>query len=111
MCGVCRFVREKDLDNLHQAKKLLGSLDHRNRMFDFNKLAEVVATVTRNLNKVIDINYYPVETARRSNMRHRPIGLGVQGMADMFLLLGLPFDSPKAKQLNKCVPIALCALL
>ncbi len=55
---------------------------------------------TRNLNKIIDVNYYPVETARRSNMRHRPIGLGVQGLADTFLLLGLPFDSPEAATLN-----------
>ena len=55
---------------------------------------------TRNLNKIIDINYYPVETARRSNMRHRPIGLGVQGLADTFLLLGMPFDSPEAAELN-----------
>ncbi len=51
------------------------------------------AVVTRNLNKIIDINFYPVEAARRSNMRHRPIGIGVQGMADTFLLLGMPFDS------------------
>ena len=48
------------------------------RYFDFEKLAEVASQVTRNLNKIIDVNYYPVETARRSNMRHRPIGMGVQ---------------------------------
>ena len=52
-------------------------------------------SITRNLNKIIDVNHYPVETARRSNMRHRPIGLGVQGLADAFLLLGLPFDCEK----------------
>lgn len=88
----------------------MGSLDHKSRMFDFDKLADVVKTVTRNLNKVIDINYYPVETARRSNMRHRPIGLGVQGLADTFILLGLAFDSAEAKQLNKCalVPVDNC---
>lgn len=57
--------------------------------------------VTRNLNKIIDINYYPVETARRSNMRHRPIGLGVQGLADAFILMGMPFDSPEAQELNR----------
>lgn len=83
----------------------MGSLDHKGRMFDFEKLSEVVATVTRNLNKVIDINYYPVETARRSNMRHRPVGLGVQGLADTFILLGLAFDCEEAKQLNKCVQL------
>jgi ribonucleoside-diphosphate reductase subunit M1 len=56
---------------------------------------QVTSTVTYNLNKIIDINYYPVETAKRSNMRHRPIGIGVQGLADTFILLGMPFDSPE----------------
>jgi ribonucleoside-diphosphate reductase alpha chain len=69
--------------------------------FDHQKLAEVTKTVTKNLNKVIDINYYPVEEARRSNMRHRPIGLGVQGLADAFILLRMPFESAEAQQLNK----------
>ncbi|KAI8085024.1 ribonucleotide reductase [Halteromyces radiatus] len=71
------------------------------KTFDFEKLREVVKVVATNLNKVIDVNYYPVEQARRSNMRHRPVGLGVQGLADAFLLLRLPFDSPEARQLNK----------
>ena len=81
--------------------KPVGSLDAKNRSFDFEKLAEVTRTVTENLNKIIDVNYYPVETARRSNLRHRPIGIGVQGLADAFILLGMPFDSPEAKQLNR----------
>merc|ERR1712113_719022 len=63
-------------------------------------LFEVVKVATRNLNKVIDRNYYPVEEARRSNMRHRPIGLGVQGLADAFLMMRLPFESEGAKKLN-----------
>lgn len=69
--------------------------------FDFDKLYEVAKVVTHNLNKVIDVNYYPVEEARNSNMRHRPIGLGVQGLADAFILMGYPFDSTEAAQLNK----------
>ncbi|KAI7853532.1 ribonucleotide reductase [Circinella umbellata] len=69
--------------------------------FDFKKLHQVTKIVTKNLNKVIDVNYYPVPQAKKSNMRHRPIGLGVQGLADAFLLLRLPFDSPEARQLNK----------
>ncbi|KAJ6682487.1 RIBONUCLEOSIDE-DIPHOSPHATE REDUCTASE [Salix koriyanagi] len=69
--------------------------------FDFEKLAEVTGVVTSNLNKIIDVNYYPVETARRSNFRHRPIGIGVQGLADTFILLGMSFDSPEAQKLNK----------
>ncbi len=71
------------------------------RTYDFEKLYEVTRVVTRNLNKVIDRNYYPIEEARNSNMRHRPIGLGVQGLADAFLLMRLPFDGPEARQLNK----------
>ncbi|RMZ87928.1 hypothetical protein DV736_g4842, partial [Chaetothyriales sp. CBS 134916] len=68
--------------------------------YDFGRLHEVAQVVTRNLNKVIDINYYPVPEARNSNFRHRPIGLGVQGLADAFLALRLPFDSHEARQLN-----------
>ena len=83
-----------------EAKKLRGSLSAANRYFDHDKLAEITRKVTRNLNRIIDVNYYPVETARRSNMKHRPIGLGVQGLADVFILLGMPFDSPEAKKLN-----------
>lgn len=69
--------------------------------FDHDKLFDVTYKVTKNLNKVIDRNYYPVVEARNSNMRHRPVGLGVQGLADAFIMLRLPFDSDEAKQLNK----------
>ncbi|GIR58944.1 MAG: ribonucleoside-diphosphate reductase subunit alpha [Bacteroidota bacterium] len=69
--------------------------------FDHEKLFNVTYRVTRNLDKVIDANYYPVPEARNSNMRHRPIGIGVQGLADAFILMRHAFDSPEAKQLNK----------
>lgn len=69
--------------------------------YDFQKLYEITKVLTNNLNKVIDINYYPVKEAENSNMRHRPIGLGVQGLADAFLLMRFPFDSPEAKKLNR----------
>lgn len=69
--------------------------------FDQQKLYDVTCQVTKNLNKIIDNNYYPVEEARTSNMKHRPIGLGVQGLADVFILLRLPFESELAKMLNK----------
>ncbi|AMR31877.1 ribonucleoside-diphosphate reductase [Mucilaginibacter sp. PAMC 26640] len=72
-----------------------------NGEFDHAKLYEVTYQATLNLNKIIDHNYYPVEEARYSNLRHRPIGLGVQGLADAFILLRLPFESEAAKQLNK----------
>ncbi len=68
--------------------------------FDHQKLYDISYTVTKNLNKVIDINYYPVQEARNSNMKHRPIGIGVQGLADAFILLRMPFDSPEARRLN-----------
>ena len=73
------------------------------RTFDYDKLFEVTYRVTRNLNRVIDRNYYPIPEARNSNMRHRPIGLGVQGLADAFILMRFPFDSDEARQLNKDV--------
>ena len=72
-----------------------------NGEFNFEKLHEITRVVTRNLNKVIDVNYYPIPEARNSNMRHRPIGLGVQGLADALILMRMPFDSAEAKQMNK----------
>jgi len=69
--------------------------------YDFQHLFQVTKVVTRNLNKVIDRNYYPVAEAKNSNMRHRPIGIGVQGLADAFLLMRLPFESEAAKKLNQ----------
>jgi ribonucleoside-diphosphate reductase alpha subunit len=70
------------------------------RTFDYEKLHEITKIVTKNLNRVIDRNFYPVETARKSNMRHRPIGLGVQGLADVFILCRYAFDSDEAKEMN-----------
>jgi ribonucleoside-diphosphate reductase alpha subunit len=75
-------------------------VDREKKTFDYEKLHEVTKTVTKNLNRVIDRNFYPVETARKSNMRHRPIGLGVQGLADVFILCRLAFDSDEAKEIN-----------
>ncbi|KAH0161032.1 hypothetical protein KCU67_g6493, partial [Aureobasidium melanogenum] len=75
-------------------------VDMSEEKFDFKKLHEVVQVVTKNLNKIIEINHYPVPEARKSNFRHRPIGLGVSGLADAFLALRMPFDSPEARQLN-----------
>jgi ribonucleoside-diphosphate reductase alpha chain len=71
-----------------------------NGVFDHQRLFDITYVITKNLNKVIDVNYYPVEEARKSNMRHRPIGIGVQGLADAFILMRMPFDSNEARQLN-----------
>ena len=68
--------------------------------FDYEKLHSVTKTVTENLNKIIDINFYPTEKTKRSNLNHRPIGIGVQGLADVFVLLDLPFESDEAKKIN-----------
>ena len=76
-------------------------VDAEKKEYDFETLYKVSRVVTKNLNKVIDINYYPIKEAENSNMRHRPIGIGVQGLADAFIMMGLPFDSEEAKQLNK----------
>ena len=72
-----------------------------NGKFDHNKLMEVTKQVARNLNRIIDINYYPVPEAERSNLRHRPIGIGIQGLADTFIKLRMPFDSEEAQRLNE----------
>ena len=72
-----------------------------NGKFDHQRLFDVTYVITKNLNKVIDVNYYPVEAASRSNFRHRPIGIGVQGLADAFILMRMAFDSPEASELNK----------
>ena len=71
------------------------------KQFNYDKLHEVTKVVTNNLNRVIDINFYPTEKTRLSNMRHRPIGLGVQGLADTFILMDIPFHSEEAKEVNK----------
>jgi ribonucleoside-diphosphate reductase alpha subunit len=71
------------------------------KTFNFARLREVVAVIVRNLNRIIDINYYPVEDAKVSNLRHRPLGIGVQGLADVFAMLGLPWESPGAAALNQ----------
>ena len=73
------------------------------KMFNYDKLHEVTKVVTNNLNRVIDINFYPTEKTRKSNMRHRPIGIGVQGLADTFVLMDIPFHSDEAKEVNKLI--------
>ena len=77
-----------------------GSME---KHFDYDKLQCVTRVITRNLNRVIDKNFYPIPEAEKSNMRHRPIGIGVQGLADVFQMLGLAFDEPKARSINKTI--------
>jgi ribonucleotide reductase alpha subunit len=74
-----------------------------NKTFDYDKLHEVTKVVTNNLNRVIDINFYPTEKTKRSNLKHRPIGIGVQGLADAFILMNIPFHSDEAREVNKLI--------
>ena len=71
------------------------------KVYNFEKLKNVAKVATRNLNKIIDVNYYPVKEAKNSNMRHRPIGIGIQGLADAYILMRYPFESENAMKLNK----------
>jgi ribonucleotide reductase alpha subunit len=78
-------------------------VDEGTKQFNYDKLHEVTKIVTNNLNKVIDINFYPTEKTKVSNKRHRPIGIGVQGLADTFILMDIPFHSDEAKKVNKLI--------
>jgi ribonucleoside-diphosphate reductase alpha subunit len=75
--------------------------EHGEKLFNFEKLKYISGVAIRNLNNVIDINYYPVEKAKRSNLKHRPIGLGVQGLADVYCIMEYPYDSDEARKLNR----------
>jgi ribonucleoside-diphosphate reductase alpha chain len=72
-----------------------------NKQFDYDKLHEVTKVITNNLNRVIDVNFYPTEKTKLSNLRHRPIGIGIQGLADTFIMMDIPFCSEQAKEINK----------
>lgn len=71
------------------------------KSFNFDELIKITRVITRNLNKIIDLNYYPVEEARYSNLKNRPIGIGVQGLADVYQQMELPFESAEAAELNE----------
>ena len=101
----CEIVEYSDADETAVCNLasigLPAFVNEQNKSYDFEKLREVVRIATRNLNRVIDINYYPTPETERSNMRHRPIGLGVQGLADVFAALRMPWDSDEASDLNQ----------
>lgn len=94
VCNLASIALPKYVD--YPSKKQ----DKTKRVFNYQKLYNVTYQITKNLNRVIDINYYPTPEARNSNMRHRPIGIGIQGLADLFAILGLSFTSDAAKQMN-----------
>jgi len=91
--GLPRYIEE--------VETTVGDISTKKLEFDYEKLGEMTKMIVRNLNKVIDVNYYPIPETRNSNMKHRPIGIGVQGLADVFAILKIPFDSEEASMVNK----------
>ena len=98
---ILEYSDEEETAVCNLASIALPAFVRNDHTFDFEEFHKVTRIVTRNLNKVIDINFYPTPKTEKSNMRHRPIGLGVQGLADVFLLMKMSFSSKEAKQLNK----------
>jgi len=98
---IIEYTSKDEVAVCNLASLALNRYVREDRSFDFHKLAEVTRVITRNLNRIIDVNYYPLPEAKRSNLRNRPIGIGVQGLADAFILMRYPFDSEEAQQLNK----------
>lgn len=100
---IMEYSDDKETAVCNLASVSLSRFVKKDKTFDYDKLHEVSKVVTDNLNKVIDINFYPTEKTKRSNMRHRPIGIGVQGLADVFALMDIPFHSDDAKVVNKLI--------
>mgnify|MGYP000915451304 FL=1 len=100
-CEILEYTSPDEIAVCNLASICLPTFVNSEGHFDFDKLVEVSGQLTKNLNKVIDRNYYPVPEAAYSNFKNRPIGIGVQGLADVYMILGYPFDSPHAKKLNQ----------
>jgi ribonucleotide reductase alpha subunit len=101
-CEVVQYSDDKETAVCNLASIALPAfVNEETKEFDYNKLLEVTKVITNNLNRVIDINFYPTKKTKVSNMKHRPIGIGVQGLADAFILMDIPFHSEEAKQINK----------
>lgn len=100
---ILEYSDDKETAVCNLASIALPSFVKEDKTFDYDKLHEVTKVVTNNLNRVIDINFYPTEKTRRSNFLHRPIGLGVQGLADTFILMDVPFHSEDARKINKLI--------
>jgi ribonucleoside-diphosphate reductase alpha chain len=99
---ICEYTSPDEIAVCNLASVCIASfVDKEKRTYDFKKLHYYTKIVTKNLNKIIDKNFYPHEKAKHSNIKHRPIGIGVQGLADTFILMRYPFDSQEAKQLNR----------
>jgi ribonucleotide reductase alpha subunit len=103
-CEIMQYSDDKETAVCNLASIALPTfVNKETKDFDYDKLHEVTKTVTNNLNRVIDINFYPTEKTKVSNLKHRPIGIGVQGLADTFILMNIPFHSEEAKNINKLI--------
>ena len=103
-CEINEYSDDKETAVCNLASIALPSfVDHIKKTFDYEKLHMVTKVVTNNLNRVIDVNFYPTEKTKTSNLRHRPIGIGVQGLADAFILLDIAFHSDEAKEVNNLI--------
>ena len=100
-CEIVEYTSPEETAVCNLASICLPTFINQNKEFDYPKLLEISKTITKNLNKIIDINFYPIPEAELSNKRHRPIGIGVQGLADVFAMLKIPFDSEEAKVVNR----------
>ena len=98
---IIEYTSKDEVAVCNLASISLSKFVREDKTFDHEKLYQITKVATKNLNKVIDVNYYPVEEARTSNMRHRPVGLGVQGLADAFVMMRLPFESEQAQCINR----------
>ena len=105
LCGeIIEYSDDKETAVCNLASIALPTfVNEETKTFDYDKLHQVAKVVTNNLNKVIDINFYPTSKTKTSNLRHRPIGIGVQGLADTFILMDIPFHSDEAKEINKLI--------
>jgi ribonucleoside-diphosphate reductase alpha chain len=99
-CEIIEYTSKDEIAVCNLASICLPKFVKADQTFDHEKLHEISRTVTKNLNRIIDNNYYPIEEAKRSNMRHRPIGIGIQGLADCLIKMKVAFEDDRAEQIN-----------
>ena len=103
-CEICEYSDDKETAVCNLASIALPAfVNEETKEFDYKQLHKVAKVVTGNLNRIIDINFYPTPKTKRSNLLHRPIGIGVQGLADTFIMMDIPFHSEQAKEVNKLI--------
>lgn len=99
-CEIIEYTSKDEVAVCNLASICLPKFVNEDGSYDFETLHKVARNVTKNLNRVIDVNYYPIPESRNSNMRHRPIGIGIQGLADAFIKMKIAFEDPKAEIMN-----------